>query len=114
VARLAPSCSVVGVDLSARIITSRSHCGYSKLASSTATMVRMLEALADLATRLTPAPALELPTVSAKHADDFDGWSRLSFSIERSTRPPPPGLPTVRDLQRQQGEVLLDWLERLL
>jgi hypothetical protein len=191
-------------------------------------LVRVLEALADLATRLTPAPALGLPTVSAKHADGFDGWSRLardpdrlraadgdgwltshleqldrlaqgwsvaaagntllhadiradqllltdervylvdwahacvgasfvdpllffpsvvldggptidelvtlspqtreaepthlasvasaaaSFFIERSTRPPPPGLPTVRDFQRQQGAVLLDWLERQL
>jgi aminoglycoside phosphotransferase (APT) family kinase protein len=193
-----------------------------------ADLVRVLGALADLATRLTPAPARGLPTVGDKHADDFDGWSRLardpdrlrtadadgwltghleqldrlaqgwsaaaagdtvlhadiradqllltdervylvdwahacvgasfvdpllffpsvvldggptfdelvtlspqtraaetihlasvasaaaSFLIERSTRPPPPGLPTVRAFQRQQGGVLLDWLERQL
>jgi hypothetical protein len=193
-----------------------------------ADLVRVLGALADLATRLTPAPALGLPTVSAKHADGFDGWARLardpdrlraadgdgwltghleqldrlaqgwsvaaagntllhadiradqllltdervylvdwahacvgasfvdpllffpsvvldggptidelvtlspqtreaepthlasvasaaaSFFIERSTRPPPPGLPTVREFQRQQGDVLLAWLDRLL
>jgi aminoglycoside phosphotransferase (APT) family kinase protein len=193
-----------------------------------ADLVRVLGALADLAARLTPAPALGLPTVSAKHADDFAGWSRLarspdrlraadadgwltahleqldrlaqgwsaaaagdtllhadiradqlllteervylvdwahacvgasfvdpllffpsvvldggptidelvtlspqtreaepthlasvasaaaSFFIERSTLPPPPGLPTVRDFQRRQGGVLLDWLERRL
>lgn len=33
-----------------------------------------------------------------------------SYFIERSTRPPPPGLPTVRDFQRRQGGVFLDWL----
>jgi hypothetical protein len=193
-----------------------------------AELVRVLEALADLAARLTPAPALGLPTVIAKHADDFDGWSRLardpdrlrtadadgwltdhleqldrlaqgwsaaaagdtllhadiradqllltdervylvdwahacvgasfvdpllffpsvvldggptidelvtrspqtreaepthlasvasavaSFFIEGSTRPPPPGLPTVRAFQRRQGDVLLDWLKQQL
>jgi hypothetical protein len=46
-------------------------------------LVRVLEALADLATRLAPAPALGLPTVLAKHADDFDGWSRPSFGASR-------------------------------
>jgi hypothetical protein len=193
-----------------------------------ADLVRVLQALADLATRLTPAPAPGLPTVLAKHTDGFDGWSRLardpdrlrtadgdgwltshleqldrlargwsaaaagdtllhadiradqllltgervylvdwahacvgasfvdpllffpsvvldggptidelvilspqtrgaepthlaavasaaaSFFIERCTRPPPPGLPTVRDFQRQQGGVLLDWLKQQL
>ena len=190
-----------------------------------AELVRVLEALADLASRLTPAPVSGLPTITAKHADHFDGWSRLaqdpvrlqaadddgwltahleqltvlagrwsaaaagttllhadiradqllltdervylvdwahacvgadfldpllffpsivldggpgfdelialspqtretdpaelaavasaaaSYFIERSTHPPPPGLPTVRDFQRRQGQVLLDWLE---
>lgn len=195
-----------------------------------ADLVRVLDALADLAARVTPSPATGLPTVVAKHADDFDGWSRLardpdrlraadrrcdgwltdhleqldrlaqgfsaaaagntllhadiradqllltdervylvdwahacvgasfvdpllffpsivldggptidelvalspqtreaepahlasvasaaaSYLIERSTRPPPPGLPTVRDFQRRQGGVLLDWLKRQL
>jgi hypothetical protein len=193
-----------------------------------ADLVRVLEALADLAARLTPAPARGLPTVIDKHADDFDGWSRLardpdrlrsadgdgwltdhldqldrlaqgwsvaaagntllhadiradqllltdervylvdwahacvgadfvdpllffpsvvldggptidelvtlspqtreaeptrlasvasaaaSFFVERSTCPSPPGLPTVRDFQRRQGQVLLDWLKRQL
>jgi hypothetical protein len=48
-----------------------------------AELVRVLEALADLATRLTPTPALGLPTVIDKHADDFDGWARLARDPDR-------------------------------
>ncbi len=34
------------------------------------------------------------------------------FFVERSLRPPPPGLPTVRRFQAAQGEVALAWLRR--
>ena len=34
------------------------------------------------------------------------------FFVERSLRPPPPGLPTVRAFQAAQGGVALDWLRR--
>lgn len=32
------------------------------------------------------------------------------FFLDRSRRPPPPGLPTVRGFQKAQANVLLDWL----
>ncbi|MBK6019486.1 phosphotransferase [Streptomyces sp. MBT53] len=32
------------------------------------------------------------------------------FFVERSLRPPPPGLPTLRAFQRAQGDAALDWL----
>jgi len=34
------------------------------------------------------------------------------FFLERSLRPPPPGLPTIRSFQAAQGEVALAWLRR--
>ncbi len=34
------------------------------------------------------------------------------FFVERSLRPPPPGLPTIRAFQAAQGEVALAWLRR--
>jgi hypothetical protein len=34
------------------------------------------------------------------------------FFVERSLRPPPPGLPTIRPFQAAQGEVALAWLRR--
>ncbi len=34
------------------------------------------------------------------------------FFVERSLRPPPPGLPTIRAFQAAQGGVALDWLRR--
>jgi len=34
------------------------------------------------------------------------------FFLERSLRPPPPGLPTIRAFQAAQGEVALAWLRR--
>jgi hypothetical protein len=34
------------------------------------------------------------------------------FFLERSFRPPPPGLPTLRSFQAAQGEVALAWLRR--
>ena len=191
-------------------------------------LVRVLESIQGLATRLTPTPVSGLPSVTAKHAEDFNGWRRLaqdparlqvadgdgwltehldrlndlarpwsaaatgstllhadlradqllltdehvyvvdwahacigasfvdplllfpsivldggpsldelvalspqtrdtdpadlvavasaaaSYFIERSTQPPPAGLPTVRDFQRRQGWVFLDWLRSQL
>jgi hypothetical protein len=38
----------------------------------------------------------------------------LGYFVERSGRPPPPGLPTLREFQRAQGEATLEWLRRLL
>jgi len=34
------------------------------------------------------------------------------FFVERSFRPPPPGLPTIRAFQAAQGGVALEWLRR--
>ena len=34
------------------------------------------------------------------------------FFVERSLRPPPPGLPTIRAFQAAQGRVALEWLRR--
>ena len=34
------------------------------------------------------------------------------FFVERSLRPPPPGLPTIRPFQAAQGAVALGWLRR--
>lgn len=34
------------------------------------------------------------------------------FLLDRARRPAPPGLPTIRDFQRDQGEALLGWLRR--
>ena len=36
------------------------------------------------------------------------------FLVQRSTLPPPPGLPTLREFQRVQGEEALAWLRRRL
>src|SRR5436190_2854225 len=36
------------------------------------------------------------------------------FLVQRSTLPPPPGLPTLREFQRAQGEEALAWLRRRL
>ena len=36
------------------------------------------------------------------------------YFTERSLRPPPPGLPTVRAFQAAQGEVTRRWLAQLL
>jgi len=36
------------------------------------------------------------------------------YFTERSLRPPPPGLPTVRSFQAAQGEVTRAWLATLL
>src|SRR5436190_24294356 len=36
------------------------------------------------------------------------------FFVQRSTLPPPPGLPTLREFQRVQGEEALAWLRRRL
>lgn len=38
----------------------------------------------------------------------------LGYFVERSARPDPPGLPTVRAFQRAQGEVTLRWLRTRL
>ena len=36
------------------------------------------------------------------------------FFVHRSTLPPPPGLPTLREFQRAQGAESLAWLRRRL
>jgi hypothetical protein len=38
----------------------------------------------------------------------------VGYFLHQSTRPPPPGIPTVRGFQRVQGEVALAWLGRRL
>ncbi|TDC41243.1 hypothetical protein E1281_37555 [Actinomadura sp. KC345] len=34
------------------------------------------------------------------------------YLVREGRQPPPPGLPTLRDFQKAQGEVALDWLRR--
>jgi aminoglycoside phosphotransferase (APT) family kinase protein len=52
---------------------------------------------------------------SASHADVTATVCALAgYFIERSLRPPPPGLPTVRTFQAAQGEVTRHWLTQLL
>jgi aminoglycoside phosphotransferase (APT) family kinase protein len=52
---------------------------------------------------------------SASHADLTATVCALAgYFTERSLRPPPPGLPTVRAFQAAQGEVARRWLAQLL
>ncbi|HVB13444.1 MAG TPA: phosphotransferase [Candidatus Dormibacteraeota bacterium] len=44
----------------------------------TAELGRVLAALEDLQSRLTPCPILDLPTVVERHLETFDGWQRLA------------------------------------
>ncbi len=64
-----------------------------------------LEELISMSPRTCVAPDGDLVALASAAA---------SYFIERSTLPPPPGLPTVRDFQRRQGTVLLDWLRTRL
>ena len=54
----------------------------------------------------------------ARHADrehvDAVVAALAGFFIQRSTLPPPPGLPTLREFQRAQGTEALAWLRRRL
>lgn len=66
-----------------------------------------------------PAPAELLAQTRAGSAADPAGLAAVvcalaGYFTERALRPPPPGLPTVREFQDAQGEIARRWLATLL
>lgn len=64
-----------------------------------------------------PAPEAVVarhPLLAALDPDALDAVlvAALGYFVTRSLLPPPPALPTVRQFQRAQAEVILDWLQR--
>ena len=56
------------------------------------------------------------PLGAAADADRADAVlaAFTGYFLRQSTRPPPPGIPTVRAFQRAQGDIALAWLGRRL
>ena len=63
-----------------------------------------------------PAPETIVRTHPVTKTADPDAITAVvaaitGYFIDRSRQPPPPGLPTVREFQRGQGQIALDWLQ---